>query len=97
MEKGADIHRKNVYCLTALHLSAYQGYLDIVKYLVEKGTDIHAKDEEGCTALELAREKHYRDVVAYLKKKALNKTRLHLYLSLGDALRFMWRFCKRGF
>ncbi len=53
-EKGADVKVANKYGNTPLHRSAYNGKLDVVKYLVEKGADVKAADKDGHTPLHQA-------------------------------------------
>ena len=43
IDRGADIHAKNRYNWTALHMAASNGKKDVVEYLIERGVDIHAK------------------------------------------------------
>ena len=51
--------------LTALHVAAQYGRLDMVRYLVKKGASFSARDNHGGTALHYAAEGHL-DVVRYL-------------------------------
>lgn len=47
----------------ALHMASQDGYLDVVKSLVEDGADIHSDND---CALQLASEAGHLDVVKYL-------------------------------
>jgi len=62
-KEGAEEHKQFV---TALMIAAQEGYLSIVKMLVEAGDDLHAADESGQTALSYAAGKTHADVVRYL-------------------------------
>ncbi|KAF5968536.1 Pfs NACHT ankyrin domain-containing protein [Fusarium coicis] len=52
---------------TPLHAAAQQGYLDIVKLLVDYGADIMATTFFGSTAEKLAEKYHHPAVIAFLK------------------------------
>jgi ankyrin repeat protein len=54
LDRGADIHAKNWYGLTALHLAAGRGHEATVRLLLDRGANIHAKNYEDRTALHLA-------------------------------------------
>lgn len=54
---------------TPLHIAAFEGQLNAVKFLVQNGADIHAKkmSKGGAqTAVEIASEKQYLEIVQYL-------------------------------
>jgi ankyrin repeat protein len=55
------------YGLTALHLSAQNGHLEIVKLLLEHGADVKAKTELFCeTTLHLAARNGHFEIVKLL-------------------------------
>ena len=57
-----------VYDQTALHLSAYYGYLAVTKLLLEGGADPTLRDKYGNTALDFARSWGKSEVVALLSE-----------------------------
>ena len=44
LQKGADVHDKNVFGKTPLHLSAQVGNTEVTKFLVEAGASLSAVD-----------------------------------------------------
>ncbi len=54
IDKGADVHARNSFGETALHLAAHGGHSLTVELLLAKKADINAVDKEGNTALLLA-------------------------------------------
>jgi ankyrin repeat protein len=65
LANGADVNSADEEGYSALHAAAENGYLDVVKLLVEKGADVQHKTQY--TALELAEMAGNDDVAAYLK------------------------------
>ncbi|WP_180092604.1 MULTISPECIES: ankyrin repeat domain-containing protein [unclassified Acinetobacter] len=65
LAKGTDVNTADEEGYSALHAAAENGYLDVVKLLVEKGANVQHKTQY--TALELAEMAGNDDVVAYLK------------------------------
>lgn len=65
LANGTDVNTADEEGYSALHAAAENGYLDVVKLLVEKGADVQHKTQY--TALELAEMAGNDDVVAYLK------------------------------
>jgi len=58
---------------TLLHLAAFGGHLDIVKYLIEKGADLHATNKNNGTPLHAAASNGKLNVVEYLiEEKKVN-------------------------
>ena len=51
---------------TILNHAAYNGHLDIVKYLVEQGCDVNILAQNNETALDKATENGHHNVVEYL-------------------------------
>ena len=62
IESGADLHANNCY---SLKWSAYNGYLDIVKYLISNGANANVID--GYAMQWSTRKGHY-EVVRYIQK-----------------------------
>lgn len=55
---------------TPLHVAALNGYVDIVRFLLEQpGLDTTHTNNEGKTALDLAREKGFAEIVQLLESK----------------------------
>jgi len=57
---------------TNLHITSFNGHIDVVEYLLDKGADIHAKFtwvDEGLTALHLAAKRGHAKVVEHLLAK----------------------------
>ena len=65
LAQGTDVNSVDDEGYSALHAAAENGYLEVVKYLVEKGADVQYKAQY--TALELAEMAGNNDVVVYLK------------------------------
>lgn len=65
LANGADVNSADEEGYSALHAAAENGYLDVVKLLVDKGADVQHKTQY--TALELAEMAGNDDVAAYLK------------------------------
>jgi ankyrin repeat protein/preprotein translocase subunit SecA len=57
---------------TPLMSAAQNGYLEVVKYLLEQGSDIEEKDEDGMTALVYASKAGRLDTVKYLVEQGAN-------------------------
>lgn len=52
--------------VTALHVAAQQGHLDMVKFLLESGADVHHLDDAGRSPLVLAIQGNYGEVASNL-------------------------------
>jgi ankyrin repeat protein len=55
-----------------LYISAQEGYLDVVKLLVEAGQDVEYSYREGFTPLYIAAQRGKLDVVEYLYSQGAN-------------------------
>ena len=71
--KNIDINKKNSNDNTALILSAKNGHLDCVKYLVKQGADKTLEGQANKTALEWAVAAEKQAVAAYLSTSILDK------------------------
>ncbi|WP_180088638.1 ankyrin repeat domain-containing protein [Acinetobacter sp. YH12219] len=65
LANGTDVNTADEEGYSALQAASENGYLDVVKLLVEKGANVQHKTQY--TALELAEMAGNDDVVAYLK------------------------------
>ena len=65
LANGTDVNSADEEGYSALQAASENGYLDVVKMLVEKGAYVQHKTQY--TALELAEMAGHDDVVAYLK------------------------------
>ena len=49
--------------------AAYQGYVDIVRFLKNQGVDLSLQDTEGDDALDLAELRNHEEVIKILREK----------------------------
>jgi ankyrin repeat protein len=75
--RGTDIH---VFDDKALRNAAFNGHLDVVKYLIKNGANIHANYDES---IRFAAKNNHLDVVKYLIKHGAD---IHAYRD--EALRY---------
>ena len=61
LAKGIPINSTNSNGYTALMMAAYQGHLDIVRFLLASGADLSIKDRSGLTAMDWAKKNSYRN------------------------------------
>ena len=57
---------------TALHLAAYNGYMNCVEMLLNRGIDINSKNNDGWTALHLAAEEGDTNIVEILLNRGID-------------------------
>ena len=57
---------------TLLHFAAYNGELEIVKYLIQHGSEVDAKNSDGLTPVYYTSEKRNSDVEKYLIQHGAN-------------------------
>jgi ankyrin repeat protein len=69
IDKGANIHAKDVSEKTPLHHAAQYGHLKVVKLLLDKGADINARDKDNMTPSQLAAKVGYKEVSDLLIEK----------------------------
>jgi ankyrin repeat protein len=75
LEFWANInYRSGQYSITPLMQASGNGYLEIVKYLVEKGASLNLFSNEGTTALMFAGNQGHLEVVKYLVEKGADIT-----------------------
>lgn len=65
LANGVDVNSTDDEGYSALQAAAENGYLDVVKLLVEKGANVHYKGEY--TALQLAEMEEQVEIIEYLK------------------------------
>ena len=65
---GADINARKNHGVTSLMWVAFEGYSDVVRFLIEKGADVNAKDDSKRTVLMYAKKNQHRDVVKLLEQ-----------------------------
>ncbi|KAH7133178.1 ankyrin repeat-containing domain protein [Dactylonectria estremocensis] len=69
LAQGANIHVKNNYKQTPLHVAASTGHKDIVRVLLDLGASIEAKDHEELTPLHTAPAKGNEQIVQLLLER----------------------------
>ena len=68
VDNGAEIESKDWSGRTALHQAAYNGDLEIVKYLIEHGAKIEAKDNQNETPFGLSENRKQFKVSNYFSR-----------------------------
>lgn len=66
LQYGSGLNWQTQYGDTPLHLSAYRGHYEVVKFLVETGCDIAVINSKGKTAVDEANNGGNKRVVQYL-------------------------------
>jgi len=73
IELGVDVNEQQPATgqlsaqLSALHVAAQKGNLEMVELLLQKGANVHLKDKHQNTALMLAEKKKHAEIIARLK------------------------------
>jgi len=65
--------REPVHGGTPLHVAAFNGHFEAVKFLVASGVDVNARDNEGWTPLSQARDQGFPAIVDWLKKNGATR------------------------
>ncbi|WP_375316768.1 ankyrin repeat domain-containing protein [Wolbachia endosymbiont (group A) of Opomyza germinationis] len=68
-KKVFDLNSVNEGGMASLHLAAFNGYSDVVEYLIKKGAKVNLKDRNGYTPLHWAASNDHLKIVEYLIKK----------------------------
>ena len=53
VDSGADVHALKSDSVTALHLAAAKGNVEVADFLISKGASVHVKDENSKTPLHM--------------------------------------------
>jgi hypothetical protein len=56
ISKGANLHSKDVFGVTPLHLAALSGQTEIAEILIEKGANINERNNEGESPLDITQK-----------------------------------------
>jgi|SRR6185312_1226398 len=72
VEHKADVNKKDAFNITALMYAASEGYINIIKYLLDNGADIYANDGKGNTVLSAAKEGNHTEAIKLIESR-LNK------------------------
>jgi cytohesin len=67
IDYGANVNARMYDYWTPIHVSAYNGNLEIVELLLERGADTCMKDDDGLTAYQVALRQGHRKVVDLLR------------------------------
>jgi ankyrin repeat protein len=73
LNDGADPNEPGVFAPTVLHVAAENGWLDIVRLLVECGADATYLDSQGRTPAAVAAASGHSTVARYLESVAYTK------------------------
>ena len=66
-EHNAEINAQDKTNQTCAHIAAYNGDINILKYLVSKGADLNLVDEDNVSILRYAQEAKHKKIIVYLK------------------------------
>jgi ankyrin repeat protein len=80
---NADVNSLSASGWTALHLAAFQGNLELSKFLLDQGASLDVRDEKGLVPLNLAQLGGYKPVVEFLKEKAAAEGGLGDQMAVG--------------
>lgn len=72
--------------MTALHMAAFFGHIDVVKLLLKNHADINLKSENGITALQMAEAMGHDQIVNIIKLHNYSLTLLHAEPVRCDAI-----------
>ena len=66
-DPGAYVAVADSHGVTAIHGAALNGFLEVVKVLVENGADPFERSADGCDAMAIAKARKHERVVTYLE------------------------------
>lgn len=68
LRRGVDVDAKCKHNLTALHIAARCGHLEVAKVLLKKGAQPNLRSEHSATPLRIAKEKKHTEIVELLQR-----------------------------
>jgi hypothetical protein len=71
LTNGAQVNHRFLEGQTALHLAAYYGRDEMVKWLIAYGADVEAQDTKGDTPLMLAMQEQHTRSSAWLREQVV--------------------------
>jgi hypothetical protein len=71
LTNGAQVNHRFLEGQTALHLAAYYGRDEMVKWLIAYGADVEAQDTKGDTPLMLAMQEQHTRCSAWLREQVV--------------------------
>ena len=74
-DHGANVNAREQGHWTPIHLSARNGFLEVVKLLLERGADVRAVNGDGQTPYQVSLAYGYREVADSLREHGANSTR----------------------
>ena len=69
IKSGADINALSMDGTAPIHLAAAEGYIDVIKVLVEKGANVELEDSNQMRAVDIAAKNDRQAVVDFFKEK----------------------------
>ena len=72
LDRGFDIHDKDIYDRTILHFASLGGHINIIEMLLERGFDINSKINDGRTALHIAAQFGRMNAVELLLQRGID-------------------------
>jgi ankyrin repeat protein len=83
-----DVNTKNSLAWTPLHQAAFNGRLNISRYLVRQGADLESQSNLVDSPLHLAIWNHYSEIIEYLESKAAIHTQRNIKAEIKGAVFF---------
>ncbi|KIE04229.1 hypothetical protein NF27_AA00020 [Candidatus Jidaibacter acanthamoeba] len=72
---------------SAIHWATYEGYNEIIEFLISKGVDVNAETDEGETALHIAAYEGYNQTVELLYRNGAVFSPLEVYDNLQEGIK----------
>ncbi|KAL4809416.1 hypothetical protein BDV18DRAFT_157171 [Aspergillus unguis] len=82
-----DINDPGIFSRTPLHIAAYWGHLDVVKFLIANGADVNPLAADGTSPLWLASYKGHADIVEALVEAGAS---IHTMGPVEDISLWLW-------
>ena len=71
LERGADVHKSDSHNSTPLHISCFEGHIEVVRMLLANGADMNSEDKDGDKPIVNALVQDHSAIVGLLETASL--------------------------